>query len=58
MRETKMNFEVIKEMQMGQGETNYRVIGQFKTIKMAERKITQAKILYSSKNVTFRIDKV
>lgn len=53
-----MNFEVVKIINMGQGENNYRVLGQFKTLKMAERKIAQAKILLSSKNVTFRIDTV
>ena len=53
-----MNFEVIKEIGMGQGETNYRVLGQFKTRKMAERKISQAKILHNGINITYRIDEV
>lgn len=48
-------FEVLKVMDMGQGEKHYRVYGPYKTKNGALRKAKKEAVIYNSKNVTFKI---
>jgi hypothetical protein len=51
-----MTYEVIKIIDMGRGENNYRVLGRYKTIVGAQRMIEKAKQLHGGRNVSYRID--
>ncbi len=50
-----MRFEVLKVMDMGQGEKLYRVYGPYKTKNGAMNRAKKEAALYNSKNVTFKI---
>ena len=50
-----MKYAVLKIMEMGQGNNNYRVLGHYKTHNGALNKAKKAAILYPQKNVIFKI---
>ena len=48
-------FEVLKVMDMGQGEKHYRVYGPYKTKNGAMKRAKKEAVIYSGKNVVFKI---